>query len=186
MPYKGFMDILGWCPPAKADRLEQLAKSCNCIVEIGVFHGQSFFALAHGASKNCLLFAIDPWSQEEAKQASAEGAETKWDFREAGKRFHWKLREYGFEHQTTVIKMTSKQAFEAIEYPPIDLLHIDGNHDADKVNWDVENWIGRVRPGGIIVLDDIDWATIRPTWHWLKTQCSHVEEHPTWGFGVII
>jgi len=42
------------------------------------------------------------------------------------------------------------------------LVHIDGNHDTEFVLKDVLNYVPLVKKGGIILLDDISWDSVKP------------------------
>ena len=39
---------------------------------------------------------------------------------------------------------------------PVDILHIDGNHDYASVRNDFDTWVPMLRPGGILLMHDID------------------------------
>lgn len=178
MVYPGFENIRGWCPASKAERLEQLASAATLCVEIGVFGGQSFFALGYG-SRTCLLVAVDPWRSAEAFQKLNPGFELAFDWEQVYQDFLADVENFGLAPRTTVLRMTSQEALPRIE-GPIDLLHIDGNHDTEKVMWDVANWVPKVRPGGVIILDDVDWDTVKPAFELLKELTASCVNHGTW------
>jgi hypothetical protein len=54
----------------------------------------------------------------------------------------------------TVQHQTSAQATVPSR---IDILHHDGNHGPQVVA-DIERWASAVRAGGILILNDLDWA----------------------------
>ena len=39
---------------------------------------------------------------------------------------------------------------------PVDILHIDGDHDYESVVRDFASWQGHLRPGGILLMHDLD------------------------------
>lgn len=155
----------GWCDVDKAQRLAALviALRPKATVEIGVFGGRSLIplAMAHQFIGQGVATGIDPW----AKGASLEGMEGEnkewWDkldhdvihagFMSASARLRadsWML----------VHRTTSDEAAKLKDVPAvIDLLHIDGNHGPQAVK-DVDNYATRIPAGGILVMDDIDWA----------------------------
>ena len=51
--------------------------------------------------------------------------------------------------------MEFEEALQRIEDGSIDLLHIDGNHEYESVNKDFENWLPKIKKGGIILIHDI-------------------------------
>ena len=178
MSYPGFSSLRGWCPAQKADRLAVLAGQSALCVEIGVFGGQSFFAMAWGNPK-AKLVAIDPWSEPEAAQECAPGAEKLVDWDMIYSEFLNALNRYMAHNRTLVLRMTSEKAIHFI-HEPIDLLHIDSNHDTDKVMWDAQHWLPKVRKGGVIVMDDVDWPSVTPAADWLKEHCDSYDDFGTW------
>jgi predicted O-methyltransferase YrrM len=153
----------GWCDVYKAQHLAAMVISMRpkVTVEIGVFGGRSLcpISMAHSFIEYGYALGIDPW----AKSASLDGMDGEnkqwWDnldhdaiysgFMSASAR----LRADGF---MKVERMTSN---EAVHLTPnvIDLLHIDGNHGPQAIA-DVDNYATRLRAGGILVMDDVDWA----------------------------
>jgi predicted O-methyltransferase YrrM len=53
-------------------------------------------------------------------------------------------------------------------------VHIDGNHDRGAVEQDVRLYEPKLRPGGLLVLDDASWASVRPTMEELRTRLAPV------------
>jgi predicted O-methyltransferase YrrM len=41
----------------------------------------------------------------------------------------------------------------------IDILHLDGNHSAEASTRDVENYLPRLRRGGYLWFDDVNWPS---------------------------
>ena len=61
-----------------------------------------------------------------------------------------------YETFSTLIRASFDTAREQFEPESIDLLHIDGLHTESAVRHDVDSWLPKVRPGGIILLHDVD------------------------------
>lgn len=178
MNYPGFSGVPGWCPEHKADRLAMHSKSAKVCCEIGVFCGQSFFAMALG-NVDAEMIAIDPWSEQEAAQDVAPGAEKAYDWENVYDTFLKNLNMYKVGDRTMVLRMPSMLAAEFV-VEPIDLLSLDGNHDTVKVLQDVKTWLPKVRKGGVIVLDDTNWGSVKPAAEWLKERCGECREFETW------
>jgi len=179
MNYPGFSGVRGWCSERKADRLAMHSKNAKLCVEIGVFCGQSFFAMALGNVETQLV-AIDPWSEQEAAQEVAPGAEKAFDWEEIYQTFEKNLARYRVADRTKVLRMPAAVAVDFVD-SSIDLLHIDGNHDPVKVMADVKAWVPKVRKGGIVVLDDVNWESVAPAVEWLKANTSEYRDFGTWG-----
>ena len=63
-------------------------------------------------------------------------------------------------------------------FSEIDFLHIDGAHSVFNAAEDVVLYLRRVRPGGIVVMDDIDWSTTAPAYDIAKALCATVAVLP--------
>ena len=63
-------------------------------------------------------------------------------------------------------------------FKQIDFLHIDGAHSPYNSAQDAVLYVRRLRPGGIVVFDDIDWGTTQPAYELLKAICDPVATIP--------
>lgn len=159
-------------------------------VEIGVFAGSSLLPQAVAMQRTGgIAIGIDPWSADEAEQKEnldrivpsvGEGwaAKLDWDglFREVSER----IEHYGLAAHCRLLRKTSAAAAAEVE-GPLDLVHIDGNHDFERCREDLALWLPKLRPGGILVLDDTSWDTIHPQYLELATQMRVVHEEPMEG-----
>jgi hypothetical protein len=57
------------------------------------------------------------------------------------------------------------------------MLHVDGNHDTKHVLEDVDLYLPLVRNGGFVVIDDIDWDSVKPVFDQLKEKHELVFEN---------
>lgn len=167
----------GWCDVAKAQRLAAivLALRPTVTVEIGVFGGRSLLpmAMAHAVIGHGVAIGIDPWSKA-ASLAGMEGVNKEWwdklDHELIYQGFMRSANRLIADGWVNVFRGTSDEAIandrekfrgtdSRLVFVPevIDLLHVDGNHSEQAVK-DVDNYATRLRPGGILVMDDIDWA----------------------------
>jgi predicted O-methyltransferase YrrM len=157
-----------WCSPNKTldliDLVEKVGEGA-VILEIGVFKGQSLFSMAHAVKKlgyeEVLLFGIDPYKNEACTEGCNDDLNNQW----------WqsidmnaiKLGVYGVIAQqqlpVMILEMKSEDAYNspfasAYEY---NIIHIDGNHSEEKSIQDVELWTKRLKQGGYLVMDDVNW-----------------------------
>jgi predicted O-methyltransferase YrrM len=66
-----------------------------------------------------------------------------------------RLRKYDIPSERCAVR---RQRTDEAEVPAlIDLLHHDANHGPQVVD-DIERWTPAIRVGGVLVLDDLDWA----------------------------
>lgn len=177
----------GGCPPGKQRALAHLivTRGLKRSVEIGVFAGGSLFpqavAMKHTGG---LAIGIDPWSATEAEQrenldrfvpqvGEDYARRLDWEalYREVGER----IQRYGLAVHCRLMRMTSSRASAEVD-GPLDLVHIDGNHDYARCADDLARWLPKLRTGGLLVLDDTSWDTIYPQYLELKSRMRLVLE----------
>jgi hypothetical protein len=140
-------------------------------VEIGVYRGRMFLAL--GATMRALgrgeVTGIDPYAAEAAIQR--DDHEVGIDLKTWPHQVDWEdlfagvLREVEQRELAAHCRLdrrTSADAAADIPQAGIELLHIDGNHDRDAVSSDLALYLPKMRLGGIVVMDDVSWPSIRP------------------------
>lgn len=65
------------------------------------------------------------------------------------------LRKFENDKRTIIIKGYSKNAMNYIEKDSLDFVYIDANHSYKYVYQDIENWLTRIKKGGIIAGHDV-------------------------------
>jgi hypothetical protein len=119
------------------------------LVELGVDRGESYFAFCQSAVENkrgTRCFGIDTWRGD---QHAGGYDETTFAEVSAHNRAN-------YQRFSTLIRAGFDDAREQFEPESIDLLHIDGLHTETAVRHDVDSWLPKVRPGGIVLLHDVD------------------------------
>jgi hypothetical protein len=58
------------------------------------------------------------------------------------------------------IRMSSVEASKLYEDGSLDFVYIDGAHDYDSVYDDIQHWYPKVKVGGYIAGDDLDWQGV--------------------------
>lgn len=119
------------------------------LVELGVDRGESYFAFCQSASENrtgTRCFGVDTWRGDQHAGGYDETT------------FGQVSGHNRASHETfsTLIRASFDAACEQFEPESIDLLHIDGFHTEAAARDDVETWLPKVRPGGVILLHDVD------------------------------
>jgi hypothetical protein len=141
----------------------------GAIVEIGSAWGRSTICLARGSKSAGRehVHAIDPhpdipdpghWS--EAGWQKGLGPVP----RAGGSRLPWllyNLQRFGVDDWVDPIVSTSLNA-STLPIDGIRLLFIDGSHTYEAVKADIDAWLPRVVPGGVVVFDD--YIGVKPTW----------------------
>ena len=118
------------------------------LVELGTDRGESFFAFCQSALENetgTECWAIDHWQGD-----THAGSYDETTFREVSA--HQRARYAGF---ATLIRSTFDQALERFAPGSVDLLHIDGHHTEAAARHDLDSWLPKLRPGGILLMHDV-------------------------------
>lgn len=146
------------------EQLLDLVKEENVktILQIGFHHGGSHLLFDEAIGTGGYIISIDRW--EKAKDYA-------------------KIIDPMLRNQMTLIEYNSrgKQAIDAVKFllqgyttqdgvykagygKAIDLLYIDGNHYGDYPITDYINYKEFVKPGGLIVFDDISFPDVNRAW----------------------
>jgi len=183
----------GWCPKDKAAAMMDLiiATKPKVCVEIGVFGGSSVYpsliALRHnqirgqGGNQNGILYAIDPWKNDEAvKNYDPLDENAIWwsrvNLQEILSKFVANLHREQLSDLCIILHKTSEAAISEIP-SEIDILHIDGNHSEEASVLDVNLYLPKVKEGGYIWFDDISWATTKKAISLLLEKCDILYQH---------
>jgi len=139
-------------------------------VEIGVFKGRSLFSVAQAFKDNDgKAYGIDPYLLDYARENDLEETLKKRvneflegiDFESMYNKVLMNTEKFELSKVVEIIRKTSTEAAPYFKTIEIDMLHIDGNHDFESVQADINNYTPRVREGGIIVVDCINWDSVK-------------------------
>jgi hypothetical protein len=118
------------------------------LVELGVDRGESYFAFRQAAAENqtgTRCFGIDTWRGD---QHAGGYDETTFAQVTEHNRAH-------YESFSTLLRSNFDDALAQFADASIDVLHLDGLHTETAVRHDVESWLPKLRPGGILLLHDV-------------------------------
>jgi len=158
-------DVGAWTPHLHFAYDLVAALKPRVLVELGVDRGESYFAFCQSAVENhtdTRCFGVDTWRGD---QHAGGYDETTFTQVSAHNRTH-------YETFSTLIRASFEEALEKFEADSIDLLHVDGLHTESALRHDIDSWMPKVRPGGIILLHDVGvrsrdfgvwrvWATLQ-------------------------
>lgn len=166
----------GWCTLNKAMRCAALVTATRptLCLEIGTYSGRSAIPIALALQYNGhgTLIGVDPYDPIESAKNETQCSSEWW-----GKlrheiileQFLTKIRELGLQNVLRLERMTS-DAFQ----PPddIDIFHCDGSHGPQALI-DTQRYASKVRVGGYVIMDDINWCvdgkwTVRDATQWLE------------------
>jgi hypothetical protein len=187
------VDLGGGSSLSKAYLLAWLIRRYNLkqTADIGVYRGRSLFpqALAHHRFTGGVVYGVDPWSASEAKEEDIYPEDKK--SKEAINRFidqtDWQAiyqevesmkNELHYEKNCILLRQPSANAAVYFENKDIffDMIHVDGNHDTEKVMEDIRMYLPRLKEGGFIVLDDISFKSVQPAYNELNSKMTLIFE----------
>src|SRR5205085_1285124 len=118
------------------------------LVELGTDRGESYFAFCQSVLENqtgTRCYAIDHWRGD---PHAGSYDETTFLAVDAHNRAH-------YASFSTLLRSTFDAAQDRFGPESIDLLHIDGHHSEAAARHDVETWLPKLRPGGILLMHDV-------------------------------
>lgn len=175
------MVLPGWCSPEKASLIAELvcAERPKICVEIGVFGGRSLVPCAAALRENDeggVIYGIETWSAAVATEHVTNKENDEW----------WRNQNYAsikaeflkFLVDTDLVgwvRLIEAPSADAIGiFQSIDYLHIDGAHSIFNAAEDVVLYFKRLKPGGIIIMDDVNWESTAPAYEILKALCDPI------------
>jgi predicted O-methyltransferase YrrM len=117
------------------------------VVELGAHAGDSYCAMCQAVAREGLgsrCFAVDTWQGDE--HSGRYGAEVLAELRA----HHDPL----YAEFSRLVQTTFDAARNQFADGSIDLLHIDGFHTYEAVKADLEGWLPKLSPAGVILLHD--------------------------------
>lgn len=184
----------GWCDPAKGLALAELVikeKCLNCL-EVGVFSGKSLISTAYGLRENGtgVIHGIDSWSTPDCI-VDVDAKDAEWwtknvDLPAIYEECLRHIDNTGLGRFITLHRTSSLIAAKYLD-GPFDLLHIDGCHSEWSSTSDVTLWLPRLRAGGFLVMDDVNWESTQTAVRFAKKFCDElrVEKTPESVFSVM-
>lgn len=118
------------------------------LVELGTDRGESYFAFCQAAAEHrtgTRCFAVDTWQGDQ--QAGGYDETT---FDEVSNH-----NAANYQPFSILLRCSFDNALDHFASDSIDVLHMDGLHTESAVRHDVEHWLPKIRPGGILLMHDI-------------------------------
>ncbi|OGN59074.1 MAG: hypothetical protein A3C42_01260, partial [Chlamydiae bacterium RIFCSPHIGHO2_02_FULL_45_9] len=178
----------GWCSITKAKSMMDLIYEVQptLCVEIGVFGGSSIYPTACALKflQKGEVYAIDPWETSFCLEGYApDDPNYVWwkqiDLNEIYLGFLNMLDYFQLNSYCTVVRTTGLQALDLFQDESIDILHIDGNHTENPALTDAKRYFPKVKQGGYIWLDDVNWSTVSSAKEFLLSNAEKIESLST-------
>jgi predicted O-methyltransferase YrrM len=174
----------GWCTIRKAEMLSCLIQTndCKTALEVGIYAGRSLIPMALTMKHlgRGYVIGVDPWSNCEATKVATNAENDKWwnelDLVLIKSSFHISLVKFGVLPFVKTLELNSEQAFAALADQKFGLIHVDGGHSEEQAYRDVTNWSTLLERGGILVMDDIEWETVKKARSWVLDHYELIQE----------
>lgn len=112
-------------------------------------------------------FSVDPWSPNVELAGSQQECDRYYEEAVAN------LCVFG--SRSIILRITGVEAAEQFENGSLDFVYIDALHDYDSVKLDIETWVTKVKPGGILAGHDYD----KEAWPGVYSAVNeYVDAHP--------
>jgi hypothetical protein len=160
-----------------AEALKSLKHPPYSVVEVGVYDG-TCSRLLRKLLPSAKLYLIDPWEVDTIYQES-NGPRTieESTINEAFKKVQNFFQDDPLAH---ILKKTSKEASSLVPNG-LDLVFIDGNHDYEFVKEDIELWLPKLRPGGILAGHDYErFSGVKSAVHELLGNDISIKKDDVW------
>lgn len=172
--WQGHIPFAAWLVGVKKPRV---------LVELGTFHGTSYFAFCQAAVRakiDMRCYAVDTWqgdhhigrySDQVFDDVSAANAENYSGF-------------------STLLRMTFDEALAKFDAGSIDVLHIDGLHTYAAVSHDFQSWLPKMKPNGVVLFHDtqVDKSNFGVLKYWSELSEKYItaEFKHSYGLGILL
>jgi predicted O-methyltransferase YrrM len=142
--------------------VESLPERPCILVEVGSFLGASATVMARiiqkADRKDVRFFCVDHFKGSADQYHQALARQEGGGFRH---RFEQNLTAAGVRDLIEIVEGDSAASAVKFQDGCCDFVFIDAEHTYDAVKADIQAWLPKVRPGGLIAGHDFDWAGVR-------------------------
>lgn len=176
-----FPQMGGWCDEEKGVLIGSLIldHQHKVIAEVGVFEGQSTVALAQACKLNGagLVYAVDSWCKPDCCVDEQKVNRDWWSSIDIEGVYENFLRHVVRAEVGRHINICRMQSYRAAMWlPDLDMVHIDANHAEWPSTSDVCLWLPKVKIGGHVVMDDVNWQSTQTAVRFVRKFCKLVTE----------
>jgi len=151
------------------------------ILELGTYYGCSYFAFAQAIKDyklDTILTGIDSWQGDEHTLFYAGGVEATFN----------RLRDEFFPDENyRAIKGFFNEVADSIPDDSVDILLIDGRHNAEDAKEDFETYLPKLKKDGIILFHDVlvPWFSVKDYWSKISLQYPSTLINNQYGLGIL-
>lgn len=121
-------------------------------VELGTDRGESYFAFCQSVAENktgTRCFAVDTWRGDQHA-----GSYDETTYEEVASHNASSYQEFSI-----LLRRSFDEALREFAPESIDVLHLDGLHTEEAVRHDVDAWLPKLAPGGLLLMHDVSVRT---------------------------
>jgi predicted O-methyltransferase YrrM len=128
------------------------------ICELGVRGGRTLLHLLAACPKATVI-GVDAWRYRPENEG-IEGGETYTELKMAALESKVRMRARRFGKRCVLHKMDTAEAAKLIPDDSLDLVFLDADHSEAGVLADIDDYLPKIRKGGVICGHDINWPTV--------------------------
>jgi len=126
-----------------------LFEECR-VAEIGCLTGNNAKALLQ-QRPNMTLLMVDPWAEADPNYKATGDYMTRWGPGQWQNVYKKAMSQTQFaHHRREVIRERSVEAAKQVEDGSLDLVYIDANHSYEGCLSDIQAWLPKIKPGGVL------------------------------------
>ena len=177
-----FPKMGGWCDQEKGFQIGKLILDSKPqrIAEVGVFEGKSTLALAYACKLNGsgTVYAIDSWKKEDCIDDETNANQEWWSTLNLDNHYEAFVGHAVRAGVVKNIQFCRMSSWDASRFlPDVDMVHIDANHAEWPSTSDVVNWLPKLKVGGYIVMDDVNWESTQTALKFVLKRCELISRH---------
>lgn len=157
---ESYKDIEGWFDFEEIyDTIYNGLPENGCFVEVGSFKGKSTAYFAEKLKKdksNKVFVCVDTWQGTEGEH---EEMISKLD-KPLIEIFEENMSDLGLSDYICPIEKDSVEAAKDFIDKSVDVVFLDGDHSYEGVKADIEAWLPKIKPGGLLCGHDIDFPFV--------------------------
>lgn len=172
----------GWCDVEKGFQIGKLVidSKPQRIAEIGVFEGKSTLALAYSCKLvgGGSVYAIDSWKKEDCVDDEVLANQEWWSKLDLDGHYEAFVRHCVRAEVVRHIQFCRMSSWDASRYlPDMDMVHIDANHAEWPSTSDVVNWLPKLKVGGYMIMDDVNWESTQTAIRFVEKYCTLIRRY---------
>jgi len=177
-----FPKMGGWCDFEKGIEIGKIVfeSKPQRIADVGVFEGKSTLALAQACKLNGsgTVYAIDSWKKEDCLDDETNTHQEWWATLNLDNHYEAFVGHCVRAQVVKHIQFCRMSSWDASRFlPDMDMVHIDANHAEWPSTSDVVNWLPKLKVGGCLIMDDVNWDSTQTAIRFVEKYCTLIKRY---------